>query len=383
MSTQKPPVDPFAATVPPSAERPAVKKREPRPPEPPKSSRNALLVVLGIVLVGGGVTAGILAAQRANRSHTAGTGSAAAPASVVGAPVTAGGSAVGSAASAAPVAPVAPIASGSGSAGSAAAATGPTSLDALLAAQDKAINDGTSAPFEPLLAPDIFGFGIDAGEVRVGRDGNYELVRHVIGMKPMTMTAKRYTGLADHAAWVAEVMTFSDGHVVELSELASEHGGTWRIDAWHWSLPLSNTKAAQLAGADKLAKPGDLPAVDVGSDGDPDGEISGAVIPAFSDRQVYVHALSPKPDAFAFGSAPGELMIGGAKVTGVFSKMDASFALGSGPIVKQVAPGIAYAAANVDFTNKAGTQTFRVLLVLQKADFWRIVQGHWSNGGPF
>ena len=371
MSTNKPPVDPFAATVPPSAARPAVKKRGPsRPPEPPRSSRNALLVVLGIVLVGGGITAGVIAAQQANKSR-AGHGSAAA------------GSAAGSgSAVAVPVQPpvVAPPVVADAAA---AAASGPTSLDALLTAQDKAINDGTSAPFEQLLAPDIFGFGIDAGEVRVGRDTNYELVRHVIGMKPMTMTAKRYTGLAEHAAWIAEVMTFTDGHVVELSELASEHAGTWRIDAWHWALPLSNAKAAQLAAADKLAKPADLPAVDAGTDDDPDGEISGAIIPAFNDRQVYVHGLSPKPDAFAFGSAPGELMIGGPKITSVFDKMDASFALGSGPIIKQVVPGIAYAAANVSFTNKAGTQTFRVLVVLQKADFWRIVQAHWSNGGPF
>jgi hypothetical protein len=36
-----------------------------------------------------------------------------------------------------------------------------------------------------------------------------------------------------------------------------------------------------------------------------------------------------------------------------------------------------------DFTNKAGTQTFRALVVPQKADFWRIVRAHWSNGGPF
>jgi hypothetical protein len=70
-------------------------------------------------------------------------------------------------------------------------------------------------------------------------------------------------------------------------------------------------------------------------------------------------------------------------VARVFTGMDAAFAMTSGPYVKKIAPDLALAAANVSFTNKAGTQTFRVLVVLQHADYWRIVQAHWSNGGPF
>ena len=241
-------------------------------------------------------------------------------------------------------------------------------VEGLLAIQDRALADGTSAPFETLLAPDIWGIGLGADEVRFGADTNDELVRHVIGMQVPSFTKKRWIGRTADGAWAATVYTFADGHQVELTEAMTSLDGHWRIDAWHWSMPLANGRAYELAQAGMLPKPAALPEGKAVPDP--------TIVAMLNDRATYVAAISPRDDAFAFGSAPGEIMAGGSVITRAFSHMDATFSVRSGPIVRHVAGDLAFALANVDFTNKAGIQTFRVLLVLQGG---KIVQAHWSN----
>jgi len=99
-------------------------------------------------------------------------------------------------------------------------------------------------------------------------------------------------------------------------------------------------------------------------------------------------ARSEDPEAFNFGSAPGERVIGGAAIKRLFGRLRAELRLHDGARVAQVDANVGWAAVNVDFTSKSRaatdvTQTFRVLAVLlREGETWRIVQTHWSNGGP-
>ena len=118
---------------------------------------------------------------------------------------------------------------------------------------------------------------------------------------------------------------------------------------------------------------------------------------AFASKPSFVEARSARADAFNFGSAPGERIVGGAKIKAVFSRLRAGLQLSGGARVaaggawdpyQGDAPWIGFAAVNIDFTSKTRaatdlTVTFRVLaILLREGDTWRIVQTQFSHAGP-
>jgi hypothetical protein len=161
-----------------------------------------------------------------------------------------------------------------------------------------------------------------------------------------------------------------------VSQLIDKDHDRYTVRAWHWSRPVNDSTAYAAMKAGTLPEPTQL------ADNAPtDPNLEDAVHAAFASHAGYVAALSTRADAFSFGSA-GETMQG-AKVAQSFKRMTAAFSLHDGLRVEQIGTDLAWAVANVDFKNKAGTETFRVLAVfVREGGAWKVALGHWSNGFP-
>ena len=140
-----------------------------------------------------------------------------------------------------------------------------------------------------------------------------------------------------------------------------------------WSRPVADQVAYDASRAGTLPDPARIDDVHA------ERLFEAKVRAALNGRAVYIAMLAN--DGFSFGSA-GETLEG-SRVKAGFRAMNAEFKLHDGLRIVEVQPKFAYAAANVDFTNRYGTETFRVLLALYNDNgLWQIVQGHWSNGFP-
>jgi hypothetical protein len=251
-----------------------------------------------------------------------------------------------------------------------------------------------------MLAPGVFGFGVDAGEVGEGKDAVERQLRKDLGelveggAKVTVGYAK--LGEARHHAWIAlELEVSARGRSTRrfaVTELAAWIGGAWQVVAWHWAIPVPDKTAERMAALGTKPSPKPIASVLTGPK-----ELDDAVRAAFASRRAFAAAWSEHPAGFNFGSGPRERILGGAAVRRVFGKLSSKIRLHDGVRVVAAsawdpahkdAPAIAFAAANVDFTSKTRaatdlTHTFRVLAVLVLEDgAWKIVQTQWSHGGP-
>ncbi len=350
-----------------------------------RSRRRLYIALAGFAMgLGGGI--GVLVSSTASRGAkpaAVARGSAAQPGS---------GSAVASSELA-----ITPIGE-AGSAGDSKPAA--ASVQTLIQAQRAAIEKVDFAAVAATLAPDAFGIGIDADEVAEGRDAVAAQLQRDLGESPtegFTVESKFLTiGEADHHAWIAMELAVSvpgqDERRFAITELAAVIDGKWTIVAWHWATPIADAVAERHAilGTLPAAKP--VPNLMVGPK-----DLEAAVRSAFGSRTAFAAARSERDDAFNFGSALGERVVGGVAIKKLFGRLKADFRIHDGVRIvaadtwdpaQRGAPTIAFAAANIDFTAKTRaatdlTQTFRVLAVLVKegAD-WKIVQTQWSHGGP-
>lgn len=310
----------------------------------------------------------------AGKAGTAGAGRTGVAANSAGSAALSTGSAAGS-----PTTPAPPVA--------APPSTGIATIEALLEATHVALSHPEPQTLAPLLVPAAFAIGIDADEVADGRDAVIAQIIADLGEMPDTGFAIAAKALAigqdQHHAWIAEdIQVGAAGRpprTYAVSALAAQLATGWQIIAMHWAIPVDDATAERAAILNTLPTP--HPIADAGP-----GELRTAVRAAFASRAAFTAARSERADAFNYGSG-GERARGPA-VAKIFGRLRAALRLHDGARVAEVAPGIGWAAVNVDFTSKTRaatdvTQTFRVLAVLLKegAD-WKIVQTQFSNGGP-
>jgi ketosteroid isomerase-like protein len=273
-------------------------------------------------------------------------------------------------------------------------------VEDLIEAQRAALAKGDLAAIAGMLAPGVFGFGVDAGEVGEGKDAVERQLRKDLGelveggAKVTVGYAK--LGEARHHAWIAlELEVSARGRSTRrftVTELAAWIGGAWQVVAWHWAIPVPDKTAERMAALGTKPSPKPIASVLTGPK-----ELDDAVRAAFASRRAFAAAWSEHPAGFNFGSGPRERILGGAAVRRVFGKLSSKIRLHDGVRVVAAsawdpahkdAPAIAFAAANVDYTSKTRaatdlTHTFRVLAVLVLEDgAWKIVQTQWSHGGP-
>jgi SnoaL-like domain len=272
----------------------------------------------------------------------------------------------------------------------------------LIAAQRAAAGKVDVKALAGLLAPTVFGFGVDAGEVAEGRDAvAAQLAHDLAGLGDpaadgFTVTSKALSiGQERNHAWIAEEIEVEGaGHEPRrfaITELAAAVDGTWMIVALHWATPVSDAIAQHLAIMKTIPVPQSIADRHDGS-----AELDKAVRAAFASRAAFAEARSERPDAFNYGSG-GERAHGGTGIKRIFAKLKAQIRIHDGARVaagslwdpaQKTAPWIGWAAVNVDFTAKTRaatdiTQTFRVLaIMLKEGSDWKIVQTQWSNGGP-
>ena len=241
-----------------------------------------------------------------------------------------------------------------------------------------------------LFATDAFGIGADASEIAIGSDAIVAALQHDLDGARRVELVRQWDGVTGNANWHAATLavTFADGkRTFALTELVApgpDHRFT--IRALHFARQVGNLVANAAATDHALPTPERIPDhrpdASVAADARLDQELDETVRHAFASHDAYVAALSTRGDAVNFGSAPHEEMEG-PKGQAAFRSMRADFALHDGVHVARVAPDVGFGAANVNFTNKAGTQVFRVLVVLvRESETWKIVQAQWSNGLP-
>lgn len=261
----------------------------------------------------------------------------------------------------------------------------------LINAERAALAKGDTRAVAALLAPHAFGFGANADEVAEGRDALEAQLRADLGDIPPEglIVESKFLAAAERGdhAWLAEELEISspgaEPQRFTVTQLAQYEGGRWTVLAWHWAHPVPDATAERMAILGTLPSPKAVPNQ---HDGLP--ELDTAVRAAFASRAAFAEARSEAADAFNFGSAPGERVVGGSTIKKLFGRLRAEIRLHDGARVAQVSADIGWAAVNVDFTAKSRaatdiTQTFRVLAVfLREGETWRIVQTHWSNGGP-
>jgi SnoaL-like domain len=269
----------------------------------------------------------------------------------------------------------------------------------LLVAQRAALAKADRKAIAALVAPSVFGFGLDADEVAEGRDAVTSQLIVDLGELPprgftITSTALAIGQERDHA-WIAEELEVSavgrPSRTLAISELAAMINGTWQVVAIHWATPVADAIAQRRAILKTLPMPRPITDRHDGT-----VELDRAVRAAFASRAAFADARSERPDAFNYGSG-GERAHGGAGIKRIFTRLKAQIHLRDGARVadgsawdpaQRTAPWIGWAAVNVDFTARTRaatdvTQTFRVLaIMLKEGNAWKIVQTQWSNGGP-
>jgi hypothetical protein len=144
-------------------------------------------------------------------------------------------------------------------------------------------------------------------------------------------------------------------------------------------MAMPNETAYRLSRDNELAVPDAIP------DNHDESPLAVAMRTGFASKPSFVAARSMRSDAFNFGSAPGERIVGGETIKKLFSRLPATIRLHDAVKVGSVGMRGGWGAANVDFTDtdRDGTevtQTFRVLVAwLQEEAGWRMVQTQWSN----
>ena len=269
----------------------------------------------------------------------------------------------------------------------------------LLTVQRALIATADAKALSELALPGVIGFGLDADDVIEGR-ASYEamLLEHLGDTPPdgFEVTSKFLAvGEQGNHAWVAEELEIDGGDArrrIAITQLVAFVDGAWKVVAVHWGTPVPDETAERRAMRGTLPRP---KAVTAKADGGAD--LDTAVRAAFASRTAFAEARSEREDGFNFGSAPGERIVGGARIKGLFGRLRSQLKLTGG--VRAIAGGawdpaqasaswIGVAALHADYTHRSKaatdvTQTFRVLaILLREGDRWTIVQTQFSNGGP-
>jgi hypothetical protein len=327
------------------------------------------VVALGVVVItaastGGGKSAVAAAGSAANSRGSAASGSGsssagAKPPAVVALP------APGAVADAAPPA----------------VAAAPTPDD-FMAAFHAALAHPKSDELGALLDAKVFAFGVESHSLAEGHDAVLAQLRADLGDPPAAgfeVTSRFHQiGHDGDLAWIAEELKVGPKTFV-ITAIAGLHGTSWTIAALHWAVAMPNETAYRLARDNTLAVPDAIP------DAHDESPLAAAMRTAFASKPSFVEARSTRADAFNFGSAPGERILGGDSIRKTFGRLRAVVHLHDAVKVGTVGERGGWGAANVDFTDadRDGTQvtqTFRVLAAWVKEDAgWRIVSTQWSN----
>jgi hypothetical protein len=255
------------------------------------------------------------------------------------------------------------------------------SPEELLVLERNAIGAGDKPALEALLAPDAFAFGTDAGQIATTGPAAAAMIYLLVGAKHGVASNNSRIAREGDIAWIYDDLEVGEKKFAT-TQVAMRVDKLWRVVAWHWATLVPNPVANQLAKDGKLPPPATVP-----DRPDDDHQVFDAVRNAFGSRQAYIDAYSERADAIDVGSAPRELVIGGATVKRAFTKIKADLTIDDGITAGRVGDRAGWAAANVNFTmmfdDGPRTQTFRVLAVLlrEKAG-WRLVSTQWSNAGP-
>ncbi len=286
---------------------------------------------------------------------------------------------------------------GSGSGSGSAATPAVPNVRAMLQTQRDAIARGDLDGLVATVWPKAIGFGVDGDELLDGAKSFAAQVAHDLGDlgdgTTVEVTSSHVGEEGDHA-WIAEQLELSSPkgkRRFAVTELAAVIDGAWKVVAWHWAVPVPDATAERVAllGTKPLAK-----AIPSKLDG-PEA-FDKAVRAAFASREAFVKARSTREDAFNFGSAPGERIVGGDRIAKIFGRLRARIRLHDG--VRALAanawnpanksPTVGVALVNADFTSKTRaatdlTQTFRVMAVfVREGADWKIVLTQWSHAGP-
>ncbi|HTR52510.1 MAG TPA: nuclear transport factor 2 family protein [Kofleriaceae bacterium] len=276
--------------------------------------------------------------------------------------------------------------SGSGVAAAAAAAVadagvadapGAPSLDDFVAKWHDAIK-GKPAELAAMFRAKSFAFGVEAHELTEGPAAIAAMIAHDAGDHRDVEVRFSQIGHEADVGWIAEELRVG-GKSFVVTAVAELAGGKWTLAALHWASALPN------ADAYRTARDGSLPVPDAISDAHDTSPLADAMRTAFASKPSFVAARSSRPDAFNFGSAPGERIAGGDAIKKTFARIHATIHLHDAVRVGAVGDRGGWGVANVDFTDADSdgtevTQTFRVLAAWLHEDAgWRIVLTHWSN----
>ncbi|MGE0550805.1 MAG: nuclear transport factor 2 family protein [Kofleriaceae bacterium] len=301
---------------------------------------------------------------------------------------------------ASPVEPIAPLPTTSQTSPAVkSVARDPEPIEMLLDAQRVAIMRADATAIAARFAASAFGFGIDANELAEGRDAIAAQIVRALGAPPTGgfIIESKFIAIGEVPghAWIAQELAISGSGVeprrFAITQLAAQVEGMWNVVAVHWAHPVPGFVAMRKASKGSLPIPSPVPSRMVGSN-----ELDAAVRAAFSSRETLVAALAEHPDAFNFGSTPGERIAGTAAIQKAIQAMGSSLRMQPGAIVvdgsawdpaQRANPAVGVAALIVDVDKprrgKLVTQPVRVLAVLiRQPSGWRIVQLQWSTGGP-
>jgi len=265
------------------------------------------------------------------------------------------------------------------------------SVQRFVEAQRAAIAKGDLAALAAMLAPTAFGFGVEADALAETRGELAAQLARDLGEPAaggFTVEQKFVaTGEEGSHAWIAmELAVVSpDGRErrFAITELATVVDRAWSIVAWHWAVPVPDATAERRAILGTSPRPKAVPDVATAPP-----ELEAAARAAFASRTAFAAARSERADGFNFGSAPGERVVGGARVKALFDRLRFDIRVHDGLRVHAVSETVGVAAANIDLTSKTRaatdlTQTLRVLAVFVKeGPAWKLVQTQWSHGGP-
>jgi hypothetical protein len=373
------------------------------PADEQPASRRRLYLVLGGLAIAVGVGVGILVSSTHGAAPAGDAAPRPAPGSAHARPRDAVAVAAPGAGSdpahavAAPPSPPSPPSPAAPSSPSSSPPSG-TAQD-LVAAQHAAIALADARALGALLTPAAFGFGIDADEVAEGRDAVVGQLVRDLGEPPpggFTVASTAFSIGAERGhAWISDEIELGapdrPARQLTITELAAVIDGRWQVVALHWAAPVPDATAERRAILGTLPRLQPIPDRHDGPDA-----LDRAVRAAFASRAAFAAARSERVDAFNYGSG-GERAHGGATIKRIFARLKAQIRLHDGARIvaggawdpaQRAAPWIGWAAVNVEFTQPTRaatevTQTFRVLAILLKeGDDWKIVQTHWSNGGP-
>lgn len=234
---------------------------------------------------------------------------------------------------------------------------------------------------EHVLDAKVFAFGPDAHDVADRRAQAIAMLRRELGGAHGVEIRFSKLGQEGDVGWGAEELAVG-GKPYVVTWVAGQGGGAWTIAALCWAVAVPNDTAYRLARDGTLGVPDAVP------DTHDDSPLAEAMRTAFASRPSFVAARSARPDAFNFGSAPGERIAGGEAIAHTFDRLRATIRLHDAVRVGAIGASGGWGAANVDFTDadRDGTpvtQTFRVLAAWLHEDAgWRIVQTQWSNPRP-